>query len=149
MFDIQRYSNLIIFTVLFFVGLFIRYFGGEGSSLWSIWSSIDVSFAVVLGVLAFLAYRDLVKEKDLIRLILNVEDSKHIDTNLCLLRKNCTRGEIIGLIKMLNKTNKPLKYDVKNLHKLLDELNRVQSSRVKRLYIPINKDELEQFNLKP
>jgi hypothetical protein len=144
----HRYGILIVFSVLFIVGLFIRYFLGDQSKLWDIWNTIDVSFAVVLGILAFFAYRDIVRAEDQVRLIFNIEKAKQIDTGLCLLRKNCTRSEVIGLITMMKNTNKPLKYDIHHLHALLEEINSVQTSRAGKLFIPLYHDEFHQFDLK-
>ena len=143
----QRYSALVLFSVLFIVGLFIRYFVGEGSALWGIWSAIDVSFAVVLGMLAFIAYRDIVRAEDQVRLVFFVEGQKEIDTGLCLLRKNCTRGEVIGVIKMMRRRTKDFHYDASHLHNLLGEINQVQTGRNGRLRIIISEDEFAQFEL--
>jgi len=145
---IERYSALIWFSVLFVVGLLIRYFLGESSTLWGIWSAIDVAFAVVLGILAFIAYRNIVRDEDQIRLVFNIANKKEVDTGLCLLRKNCTRSEVIGVVSMMKRTNDPLKYDVANLHNLLEEINQVQTGTKGKLYILINEDEFSQFELK-
>jgi hypothetical protein len=145
---LQRYGVLIVFAILFVVGLLIRYLMGESSMLWGIWSSIDVSFAVVLGILAYIAYRNIVRAEDQIRLVFNIENKKEVDTGLCLLRKNCTRSEVIGVISMMKYTNEHLKYDVDNLHDLLEEINQVQTGTKGKLFIPINEDEFSQFDVK-
>ena len=61
-----------------------------------LWSNLDVSFAVALGVLAFIAYRDMVHDEDEIRLYFKLPDNSTHDTGLCLLRKDCTCSEVIG-----------------------------------------------------
>jgi len=145
---IQRYSALIWFTVLFVVGLLIRYLSGESSTLWGIWSAIDVAFAVVLGILAFIAYQNIVRDEDQIRLVFNIENKREVDTGLCLLRKNCTRSEVIGVVTMMKHNNEHLRYDVANLHNLLDEINQVQTGTKGKLHILINEDEFSQFDIK-
>jgi len=145
--SIQKYGGLLLFSALFGIGLFIRYTFGTQSTLWDLWNTVDISFAVALGILAFIAYRDIVREKDQIRLIFDVQGESPVDTGLCLLRKDCTRSEVIGVIKMLKKSDAPLQYDVKHLHTLLNELNRVQSGKAGKLYIPIHPEEMAQFDL--
>ena len=142
----RRYGGLTLFATLFGAGLAIRYLFGAHSRMWDIWNTIDISFAVALGVLAFVAYRDIVREKDQIRLIFDVE-GEPIDTGLCLLRKDCTRSEIMGVMQLLCKNNATLRYDAKHLHSLLEELNRVQSGSAGKLFIPLRRDELGQFEL--
>ena len=142
----RRYGALVLFTGLFGVGLAVRYLFGAQSRWWEIWSSIDVSFAVALGVLAFMAYRDIVREKDQIRLVFDIK-GEHIDTGLCLLRKDCTRSEVMGVMRLLCKDHAPLRYDARHLHALLEEVNRVQSGKAGKLYIPLHPEERAQFEL--
>ncbi len=144
---LDKYGILILFSTIFIIGIIIRYTLGDNSTLWNIWGAIDISFAVALGILAFIAYRDFVHEKDLVRLIFHVDGKKDIDTGLCFLRKNCTRSEVIGLVEMIKTTKEPLEYDVSNLHKLLDEINQVQSGKAGKLYIPIKESEIKQFKI--
>ncbi len=147
--SVGKYGGLTLFSALFGIGLLVRYAFGTQSTLWDLWNTVDISFAVALGILAFIAYRDIVREKDQIRLIFDVKEETKIDTGLCLLRKDCTRSEVIGLIEMLKKSDAPLKYDVKHLHTLLNELNRVQSGKAGKLYIPVHPEEMSQFDLRP
>jgi len=147
--SVGKYGGLTLFSVLFGIGVLVRYLFGTQSTLWDLWNTVDISFAVALGILAFIAYRDIVREKDQIRLIFDVKGEAQIDTGLCLLRKDCTRSEVIGVIKMFKKSDAPLQYDVKHLHTLLNELNRVQSGKAGKLYIPVHPEEMVQFNLHP
>jgi len=144
---LQRYGVLIVFAVLFVVGLFIRYGMGEESALWGIWSAIDVSFAVVLGILAYIAYSNIVRAEDQVRLVFNVDNQKEVDTGLCLLRKNCTRSEVIGVLSMMQRNTKELQYNATHLHDLLQEINNVQVGSSRKLRIIINQDEFNQFEM--
>jgi len=144
---LQRYGVLIVFAVLFVVGLLIRYLMGEGSMLWGIWSAIDVSFAVVLGILAYIAYSNIVRAEDQVRLVFNVDNQKEVDTGLCLLRKNCTRSEVIGVLSMMQRNTKELQYNATHLHDLLQEINNVQVGSSRKLRIIINQNEFAQFEM--
>jgi len=142
---IQRYSALIWFIGLFILGLVIRYLFGENSTFWNIWSTIDIAFAVALGILAFIAYYDLVHDEDEIQLVFNVE-GKEIYSQLCLLRKNCTLLEVINVLNMLERTTKdPFQYNTLTLHQLLDEINLTQKSGKQKLKIPMTKDKFKEF----
>ena len=144
---LQRYSALILFSLLFLIGLVVRYFFGEESSFWSLWSSIDIAFAVALGSLAFLAYYDLVHDEDEVQLIFDVE-GEEVYSGLCLLRKNCTLLEVMNLLNMLERsTTEPFRYDAATLHQLLDEINLTQKSGKEILKIPMSKNKFREFKL--
>ncbi len=140
-------APLYIFVALVIVGLAIRYIAGADSLLWEIWSSLDIASAVALATLAFLAYRQMLRDDDEIRIMLEVDGIRH-DTDLCLLRKDCTRSEVIGVLGMMQRrTEKRFIYDAEHLHDLLNELNRVQKGNAKELAVPLNQGEFEQFAL--
>ena len=138
---------LIIFIILLIVGVIIRYIFGEKSQIWIFWGVLDTSSAVALALLAFLAYKDMLKDENEIELFFKV-DNKEYPLNLKLLRKDCNRREIIGLLGMLQrKTDKRFRYNPAYLNLLLQELNKVQKGKGKKLLIPIDKKELNQFVL--
>jgi len=142
---LKRYLVLIVFVVLTLVGLVIRYTLQEESILWKFWSAIDVSFAVSLGVLAFMGYKEYIKSEDEIKMFFKVKNRK-IDTNLSLLRRDCTRGEILGILGMMQrKTDKRFLFDNKELQKLLKNVQDVQRGNKDQIVIEMTKDELEQF----
>ena len=141
----NQYKILLIFISLFIFGLFIRYFFGEDSLFWDIWSNIDVSFAVALGVLAFLAYKEMIKEEDEIELVFNVDGDLR-SSGIKLLRKDCTRGEIVGVLGMMQKdTGKRFKITPSKLKHLLNEINKVQKENKNTIIIDMTQDEFEQF----
>jgi len=140
-------APLYIFLVLVCLGLAIRYIAGTNSALWQIWSSIDVASAVALAALAFFAYRQMLRDDDEVRIMFEVNGKRH-DTGLCLLRKDCTRSEIIGVLGMMQRrTKERFAYDPAHLHDLLNELNRVQKGKAKELAVPLSQEEFEQFVL--
>ncbi len=143
----KRFLPLLIFVLLSFLGLGFYSIWGSSSLIWRIWSALDVSFAVALGVLALIAYWEMLRDEDEIALCFDVE-GQVVDTGLSLLRKDCTRGEVIGVLGMMQrKTKERFHYDAKHLKDLLQALNRVQRGSEKRLLIPIDKEEFEQFAL--
>ena len=145
--DIGKYRVLILFSVLFLVGLGIRFFLGAQHPLWEIWSAIDVSFAVALGVLAFMAYREMVRDDDEIFLYFQVGEMEY-NTGLSLLRKDCTRSEILGLLGMMQrKTKERFSFDSSYLPTFLQEVQRVQRGEKDRFVIKMPKDDFDQFDL--
>jgi len=139
---------LVVFIILLLVGVIIRYTYGENSIIWNFWEVLDVSSAVALALLAFLAYKDMLKDENEIELFFKV-DNKEYPLNLKLLRKDCTRSEIIGLLGMMQrKTDKRFKYNPKYLNELIQEINKIQKGKTKKLLIPIDNKELKQFILK-
>lgn len=146
---LKRYKLLSIFLALIFIGVIGRIIFGEDSLFWSVWSVLDTSSAVALAVLAFFAYRNLVKEDDDIKLLFNV-DSKFIDTNIRLLRKDCSRGEIAGILGLMQKdTGKRFKITPQELKHLLEQIRDVQKKGKDIVIINMTIDEFEQFVIEP
>jgi len=144
----KKYWLLCLFIAITVLGVLIYGFLGEDSLSWKYWGALDSSSAVALGILAFFAYKDLAKEQDIIRLYFNVKDKKKVDTGLSVLRKDCTRSEIIGILGMMQTiTEKRFNYNTIHLKELLQEVNRVQRGKQKEFYIPVTKEEFEQFDL--
>jgi hypothetical protein len=78
---INRYLVLIVFIAVTLIGLAIRYLTNSSSWLWELWGVIDVSFAVALGVMAFLAYKEFISAENEVKIYFNVE-GKEISTGL-------------------------------------------------------------------
>jgi len=66
----KKYKELIIFVlvtvIVAIVGMFFHF---KKSNIWSFFEVIDTSTAVALSVLAFLAYKEYIKEEDEIELL--------------------------------------------------------------------------------
>ncbi len=140
-------KTLILFIAVTVIGLFIRYFFGEESRVWQFWSNLDVSFAVALGILAFLAYKDMIKDEDEIKIFFLLPNNIKIDTKLTILRKDATRSEILGLLGMIQKNPKE-RFTIVSLQtpSFLKELHNVQKdSSIKEILIKLKKDEIKQF----
>ncbi len=139
---------LTIFLLLTIGGLSIRYLLGEQSILWGIWSSVDVAFAVSLGVLAFFAYREMLSEEDAIALSFDIVDEPNeasIPLGISVLRKECTRSEILGILGMIQqKSTERFNYETTLLKPLLEEIATVQTDRSKMCCIvPIRRRDYE------
>ena len=142
----ERYLVLIVFVGVWIVGLAIRYLLGGESWLWGLWESIDVAFAVALGLMAFLAYRDFIKSEDEIKLYFKIQSTLE-DTGLSLLRKDCTRSELLGVLGMIQKETTQ-RYSIAYMknRELLQSLHRIQKGEEDRLVIVLSSDELKQFD---
>ena len=142
-----HYGILILFVILTLLGLAIYFFLGSESSIWQLWQVIDVSFAVSLGVLAFLSYREYMKSKDEIEIIFLVDDEE-IDTGLSLLRGDFSRSEVLGILGMLQKHPRQ-RFDLhasREKH-FLESIQEVQRGKMNRFVIPMSAVEFAQFEV--
>jgi hypothetical protein len=145
--NLKRYNILIIFIFVTILGLFIRYITHANSWLWELWSVLDVSFAVALGVLAFEGYREFIKSEDEVPIYFRVK-GELTSTGLSLLRKDCTRGEILGVLGMMQRsTTKRFSFDTRELPLLLQEVQTVQKGDKDIFEIEMTPEEFEQFDL--
>jgi len=144
---LKRYNILIIFIAVTLLGLFIRYITHANSWIWELWSVLDVSFAVALGVLAFEGYREFIKSEDEVPIYFRVKD-KLTPTGLSLLRRDCTRGEILGVLGMMQRTTtKRFSFDTRELPLLLQEVQAVQKGDKDIFVVEMTPEEFEQFEL--
>ena len=139
---------MIIYVGLFIIGLVIRYGCGVNSDAWNLWGTLDVSSAVSLAVLAFLAYRDMMRDEDEVSLLFQVNGERVYDTGFSLLRKDCTRAEIIGLLGMIQTdTGSRFRYntDPNRVKELLLNVNEVRKGKARKIIIKLSKEEARQF----
>jgi len=155
----MKYKELLIFIlVTLMVAIIGVFFHFEKSNIWSFFEVIDTSTAVALSVLAFLAYKEYIKEEDEIELKIAIyqkdrynEPIKIIDfseiagNKIKILRKEVSRGEILGLLGMFQK-NSGKRYnlsDNKLILFLLDELKQIQKGNKNECIIPILQKDYE------
>ena len=144
---LKRYNILIIFIIVTLLGLLIRYITNANSWLWELWSVLDVSFAVALGVLAFEGYREFIKSEDEVLIYFRV-NGELSPTGLSLLRKDCTRGEILGVLGMMQRTTTSrFSFDTRELPLLLQEVQAVQKGDKDMFVVEMTPEEFEQFEL--
>jgi hypothetical protein len=140
----EAYAPLAVFLILSGTGFIAYFFFAE---FWELWMAADSATAVALSVLAFMGYMEYAKGFDRIKLVFEV-DGERYDTKLRLLRKDCTRSEIMGVLGMVQKENTKrfeIAY-VKN-PRILDQIISLQKDRkIKEFVIKLTKDEAEQFH---
>jgi len=143
----ERYLVLVVFVGVWLVGIVIRYGFGTQSWLWDLWSTVDVAFAVALGVMAFLAYREFIRAEDEVSIYFEI-DGVSKNTGLKLLRKDFTRSEIQGVLGMIQK-DPAKRYSVSYMkkRKFLQDLNQLQKGKSDVFILPLSGDEFEQFEI--
>ncbi|KIM03551.1 MAG: hypothetical protein KU29_11590 [Sulfurovum sp. FS06-10] len=145
---IKRNLVLIVFVTMVVVGLLIRYGMGEESWQWKLWGSVDVALAVALGVMAFLGYQEYIKSEDEVKIYFWIDGIEKKDTGLSLLRKDCTRGEILGVLGMIQKDSVG-RYDIGYMKNkdFLHALHHTQKSNIKEFVIVVSAVEFKQFEI--
>jgi len=157
----KKYKELLIFIlitlIVAIIGIFFHF---EKVNIWSVVEVIDTSTAVALSVLAFLAYKEYIKEEDEIELKvaiykkdeynkpLKIIDFSEISgSKVKILRKEISRSEILGLLGMFQKdTGK--RYTLSDnvlILLLLDELKKIQKGDKNECIIPILKRDYDEF----
>ena len=151
--NILKYRELLIYFGITVAGFILYllsiYFKFElFKTFWNLWTAVDSSFAVALGILAFRVYKDMAKEEDIIELKFKIDDNEPIPTGLSLLRKHFTRSEIMGVLGMIQKDqNKRYKLDFFQNKQVLDKIHKIQKGKDKEFIITMDKKEAEQFEL--
>ena len=102
-------------------------------------------YSIALGMFAFFAYKKILRDNDEIKLILKTGE-KEYNTHLTLLRKDCTRAEIMGLLGMIQK-DPSKRFHIEYLQKsdFLKKLHHVQKGKDKRVIVMMRGEEKEQF----
>jgi len=143
---IKRFKPILIFIVLTLVGLGFRYYDKDGF-IWKLYLDIGAASTVALAVLAYLGYLEYIESEDPIGIYFQI-DEEEIDTGLTVLRKNCTRGEVLGIIGMFN-SDPNKRFVVEDLQKnknILKTFDAIQTGKSTKLIIKIKDDEKEQFS---
>ena len=135
---------IIVFLIIVVIGLADKYCN-HGGLVWDFYVDFSVVATVALAILALMGYFKYISGEDTIKIYFKKEDEK-IDTGLVVLRKNCVRSEIQGLLGMIHSTGG--RYDLKSFQKdrsFLKVLNDVQINKLNEIVIVVTKEELEQF----
>jgi len=144
---LKRNMVLIVFVSMTLLGVGIGYFDDGKSWLWKFWGTIDISFSVALGIMAFLAYKEFIQSEDEIKIYFDVE-GQEVDTGLSLLRKDCSRGEILGILGMIQQESKKrFSLETKRVPILLKELQDIQKGNENKIVVEMNQEEFEQYDL--
>jgi len=144
---IEKYKVLLIFIVLTMIGLLVHFCFSSDSVVLKFWGALDVSFAVSLGVMAYLAYKEFISSEDEIKIYFHVDD-KEIDTGLSLLRKDCSRGEILGILGMIqHQNNKRFTLEARRLPSFLKEIKDIQRGYRDKILVVMTQEEFEQYDI--
>ncbi len=143
----ERYKVLILFVSLTLLGGLIHIFSASNGSWLKLWGALDVSFAVAMGVIAFMAYWEFIRAEDEIKIYFDVEGELK-DTGLSLLRRDCTRQELNGILVMVLPNDK-YQHSIKYMRnrELLQDLHAIQKGKKTRLVMPMSIEEFEQFDV--
>jgi hypothetical protein len=137
---------ILLFVIISGIGLVDKYFN-NGQLLWEYYVDFSVVATVALAILALLGYVKYIRSEDTIKIYFYEKNAKKkIDTGLVLLRRNCVRNEIQGLLGMIHSTGG--RYNLKSFQKdreFLNLLNDVQTNKLDEVIIEITEEELKQF----
>lgn len=143
----ERYKVLIVFVSITILGWMVHFVSSDDGSWLKLWGALDVSFAVSMGIIAFMAYLEFIKAEDEIKIYFEVEGKQH-DTRLSLLRKDCTRSEVNGILTMPLKSEHHFhKLEYMKNRDLLQDLQAIQKGKKDRLVMPMSAVEFEQFEI--
>jgi len=144
---VLKYKLLIVFIAVTVTGLAFYFLGAKKA--WDIFGAVDTASAVALAILAFWGYLEYIKLEDEIKIyFLTQKDKKRIDTGISILRKYCTRSEVLGLLGMLQKDTKG-RFNIRAIKdtSLLELFQKIQKGDLDYLEIPLSAEELEQFEI--
>ena len=116
-------------------------------NLWHWFSILDTASAVALAILAFFGYLEFVRSEDAIKIFFDT-DGEIIDTKLSILRKNFTRGELMGVLGMIQKDSKK-RFEIQSLKEIaiLDKIQHIQKTKDKEFHIKVTDEELSKFHI--
>lgn len=127
------------------LGIVAHYGGIEW--LEEFYGALDVAAAVALAVFAMWGYMEYSRQEESIAIFFLVSNEKK-KTGLSILRKNCTRSELLGVLGMIQKDPKN-RFEIASMKKpaFLDTLARIQKESDTELCIVLLQSELEQFEV--
>jgi hypothetical protein len=134
---------LIFYVSVIFIGAIVANFF---PFVWHWFGILDTASAVALAILAFFGYLEFVRSEDAIKIFFNT-DGEIIDTELSILRKNFTRGELMGVLGMIQKNSKD-RFEIQSLKEIsiLQRLQQIQTSKDQAFYVKVTNQELSQFH---
>ncbi|CAA6826765.1 MAG: Unknown protein [uncultured Sulfurovum sp.] len=139
---------IILFVFISAIGLVDKYYN-SGKLLWEYYVDFSVVATVALAILAFMGYVRYIHGEDTIKIYFQKKEKKEkIDTGLIVLRKNCVRSELQGLLGMIHVTGG--RYDLKSFQRdgeMLEVINQVQTNKFNEIVIKVSEKELEQFEI--
>jgi TM2 domain-containing membrane protein YozV len=147
----KGYVLLALFIIFVAFGFDSYYLGQNGESkYWEVYIVFGNSATFALSIFAFLGYIEYIRNEDKIDVKFNltfVDDNKDnkIDTGVSVLRKNCTRAEIQGLLRILAAGKMFNMKSVLKEKKILELVDKIQTGKDKEIVLDIEEDEIVQF----
>ena len=152
---------LIAYVGITLLGIVAYLYGDDGKSpLWQIYVVAGAAATLALAILAAFGYYEYIKQEDIVKIKFKpvgfdaekTDQNGNIDTLLTVLRKNCTRSEIQGLLGMIfNDYHGRHRYDLNdfltNDGNILEVINNAQTGKIDEVVIKITQEELKQFNI--
>lgn len=142
-----KYSVIILPTIAIIIGG-IYYYSTYDGNLWHIMSGVDTATSIPLAILAFFGTMEYFRHDDEIKILFQTEKGNYrIDGHV--LRKNCTRSEVLGILGMY-RTNvkKQIYFTIEQNKKNLKAIQEIQNGKDKELMLEINFEELENLEYK-
>jgi hypothetical protein len=145
----SKHKNIIIFLLISIVGLIVYNYDKNGN-IWKLIGVVGVATTLALSVLAFMTYIDYAKGEDIIEIYFKFpkdsNDNRKINTLVYAKRKHFTRGEVMGLLRMIQKGQGQFKIkDFNENTEILKRFNDIQNGISDELIIIANKQEQDQF----
>jgi len=150
---------LYVYLIITIVGIVAYLYGKDGTSTaWKIYVVLGSASTLGLAVIAGLGYMKYIKEEDTVKIKFKpkfvheaVDKDGTLDTKLTVMRKNCTRSEIQGLLGMIfNNCHKRNRYDLEDFltnRTILTIIDNAQKGKTDEVIIGITEEELKQFNI--
>lgn len=142
----NKYKNVLIFLAITIMGIILYVYGEQGIA-WKMYNMLGAATTVALSTLALMAYFEYAKGEDKIKIYFH-DTSRKIYTKLYTQRKHFTRGEVLGLLRMIH--CKQGNFEIADFNKnpgILKRFEAIQNAESDELVIEITKEELKQFNV--
>jgi hypothetical protein len=144
---LNRYKVLVLFGSITLLTMVLLYGGSTG--LDTMLGRLDTATAIALAFMAFMGYKEFIISENKIPIVFQDEASgEKLTTDINLLRKNCTRSEVLGVLGMLQVDSKN-KFNLTNdkMKRLLMDSQAIQLGEQNELVIKLSADELQQFDI--
>ena len=124
----------------------IAYPWKDSHTTWDIFVSFGGGATLALSFLALLGYLDYIRQNEQIEIFFKLEGEKNIlSTGLKVLRKNATRAEMQGLLRILANGNGYRLSSLFESDDVLKEVDKIQTGKNKQIIIDIKEEEIDKF----
>ena len=141
-------TPLFLYIGIISISLFTFYKSStdDKHNYWNWFGALDTSSAVALAIIAFFGYIQYLKGEDTIKIFFKVGEKK-IDTHLSLLRKEFSRSEVNGLLRMIQNENATFTIKAFQKPSILKEIQDIQKGKKDAFIIELTPKELQQFHI--